>query len=119
MRWQAVLPVLVPRYRGLSADEQSRALQIIEDFLRSRPAVLRFRLNLFFVLIDLLSVLRTGRLFRFAHPSGQEKVLRSFYDSPIPLLRKGFWGVNTLAKMGVFGQTTVQVSIGYELKTAA
>ena len=41
-------------------------------------------------------------------------MLTLLFEAPVPLLRKGFWGLNTLVKLSVFGQPSVYPDIRYQ-----
>lgn len=112
----AVQRRLVPRSAAFSEAQQKESLRIVGDFLNSRPASVRFRLSAFFRIIDILSFLYGGRSFSGLRPEKQSRVLNALFDSSISVFRKGFWGVNTLARMGVYGQPSVYPDLSYRLK---
>jgi hypothetical protein len=63
-----------------------------------------------------VSIFTKGSKFRNLNEQAQEKVMNFFFDSPIGLFRKGFWGLNTLCKLGVYSQQSIYADIGYRLR---
>ncbi len=110
---EAVIGALVPRYQRFSDNQKKEAVKLIDRILASKPKSVISKIKLFLILIEMVSVVRGGRCFKNLSPEKQKKVLNFFFDSPLPLLRKGFWGINTLAKLGVYGQPSVYDEIGY------
>jgi hypothetical protein len=115
-RFVALQNAIVPRSRDFDADQSSRSDELVEGMLSDQPRMIRFKIALFLFVIDCVSILFGRRTFRKLDPHRQERVLRFFFDSPVALFRKGFWGVSALAKLGAYGQSSVYRDIGYELK---
>ena len=116
IRFDALQKVLVPRAVNFTPEEQLRSRKMIDDLLLEKPAAILFKIKLFLVLIDVISFFFGGKCFRYLNLQKQKQVLHWFFDSKIALLRKGFWGVNTLAKMGVYGQKEFYKDMGYVLR---
>jgi hypothetical protein len=114
--FQAVQGCLVPRAQEFTSQQQQESLKIINDFLHGQGHGVRFKLKLFFFFIDFLSCLWGLRPFRYLGAQKQKAVMTFLFDCPIPVLRKGFWGLNTLAKLGVYGQPSIYPDMGYKLK---
>ncbi len=114
--FEALQQCLVPMARHLTPDQKRESRQLINRMLRRQPAKQRLKLRLFFLLIEARSFLKAGRSFHQLSDEQQCQVLRTFFDSSVDLLRKGFGGVNTLAKMSVYGQESVHTSIHYQLR---
>lgn len=115
-KFKALVGALIPRSLHFGVAQWNMSFLILEDFLAEQPFFVRIKLALFLKLIDGLSFLKTGKIFFRLSSDKQAGLLCFFFDSSIPLLRKGFWGLNTLAKMAVFGQPSVYGKIGYEKK---
>lgn len=116
VRFEALQHALVPRSRGLSDAGRAESRRLVNDLIGNRAPADQRRLALFLWIIDLVSFLVGLRPFRRLPAARQRRVLAWFFDNPIPLLRKGFWGLNTMAKLGVYGQPAVHDEIGYELR---
>jgi hypothetical protein len=67
---------------------------------------------------ELRRTLRRGRRFPRLAPAGRVRCLLRFQDSPILLLRRGFWGLRTLAFMGYYGRAEAAAGIGYAASAA-
>ena len=115
-RFEALQRALVPRSARFSQQERDASSELVNQFLARQPEKTRRKLALFLVVIDVLSVLRGLRSFRGLPASGQERLLAWLFDSPVGLLRKGFWGLNTLARLGVYGQTAIYPEIAYRVR---
>lgn len=64
----------------------------------------------------MISIVCGGHTFKNLPENKKYQVLDFFFDSPIGLFRKGFWGLNALAKIGVYGQPSVYPKLDYKLK---
>lgn len=111
-KFEALQHCLVPRSRNFTESQKKESVQLVNHFLSHKPSV-HFKLSFFLFLIDLVSIFFGGRTFTNLSEVRQNKVMNFFFDSPIPLLRKGFWGLNALIKMSVYGQKSVYDDIGY------
>lgn len=108
-----LLPLLVPAAAGASGEERARAGAIIEHALSQRPAAVRRQVALYLGLLRWLPLLRHGATLPRLPAERQRQFLSSMESSPIPILRKGFWGVRTLAFMGHYGRPEVGASLHY------
>ena len=108
---------LVPRSKDFTPLQKQQSKDLINRLLDDQSESSKRKLALFFILIDLFSVLTNGKTFIKLKDDNKKALLQSFFDSPISLLRKGFWGINTLARMGVYGQTELHAEIGYTLRS--
>ena len=62
------------------------------------------------------ALLKLEEVRRGAAEVVQDALLSSLFGARVPLLRKGFWGLNALARLGVYGQTSLHAEIGYRLR---
>ncbi len=83
------------------------------DALASRPRPLLKQLALFLRVIDVVAVVRHARVFDRVGTSGRARMLHAFERSPLVLLRRGFWGLRTLALMGYYARPEAKREIGY------
>lgn len=111
-----IISTLVPRSRGFTPEEKRRSFEIVNEFLEDKPGAIHFKIKLFFILIDITTFFKFFKTFKRASLEQRNEVCQYLFDCNIPLLRKGFWGINTLAKLSVFSQTTVHTDIGYQIK---
>lgn len=107
---------LVPLSGRFDGAQHQTSLAIVERFINNKPKAIRFKFLIFLIYIDMLSLLLHARLFCNLPPTQQNNILLGLFHSRMPLLRKGFWGLCTLAKMSVYGQPSVYPWIGYHLK---
>ena len=115
----AVQRCAVPRSRTFTEDQVRASLAIVDTLLEDQPAALKRQLLAFVVLIEALAFLAGAGRFRELGRARQDQVLDWLFAAPVPLLRKGFWGLNTLVKASVFCQPSVHPSIRYHLKAAS
>jgi hypothetical protein len=104
---------VVPQAEGLDADAWGDIEAIVADALASRPRPLLNQLALFFRVIDGAAIVRRGRRFDRLSEASRTRVLRAFERSPVLLLRRGFWGLRTLALMGYYARPEAKREIGY------
>jgi len=120
----AVLPPIRSTFRALttsfvpeasSLDERgwAEAEAIVERFLATRPPAIQRQLRLLIRLLDLLPVLRYGRTFRALDAARRARFLEALQDAPLLLLRRGAWGVRTLAFMAYYARPAAAAAIGY------
>lgn len=112
--FRAMGAVLCPRAADLDDEGWAAAEAMVERMVGDRPPAVRRQLRLFVVLAGtVLPLVRYGRTFRGLDPERQRRWLRSLERSRILLLRRGLWGLRTLAFMGVYGLDEVRDEIGY------
>jgi len=104
---------VIPRAEDLAADAWDDIETIVADGLASRPPTLLKQLALFFRVIDIVAVLRHARRFDRLGASRRTRMLGAFERSPFVLLRRGFWGLRTLALMGYYARPAAKREIGY------
>lgn len=115
-RFEALQARLVPRSTRFSEAERERARALVEQLVGNQPPANRRRLALFLWLIDLFAFLVGLRPFRGLPREKQDRLLHWLFDNPVPLLRKGFWALNTMARLGVYGQPELYDEVGYHLR---
>ena len=112
--FRAVASVIAPPTASLDEDGWRRIEAIVEHVLAARPARMRRQLVAFIRLIDAHALVRHRRRFRSLDASERVRVLDRLQDSPILLLRRGFWGLRTLVYMGWYAQPETARLIGYQ-----
>ncbi|MGK5089810.1 hypothetical protein WDW86_19845 [Bdellovibrionota bacterium FG-2] len=88
MRFLSFQKFVIPRARRFTTAQQDESFRIVANFLQARPVSIRLKVIAFLVLTDFLTFCFFGQ---------RQKVVKYLFDSSVPLLRKGFWGVNILA----------------------
>lgn len=116
VRFEALQRRLVPRAARFTETEREASRTLVNNLVAKQAAKNRRKLGLFLAIIDVLSLFFGLRAFRNLPAGRQDAVLRFLFDAPVGLLRKGFWGVNTLAKLGVYGQPALYEEINYRVR---
>lgn len=116
--FRALTTTFVPEAAALDAPSWAEAEAIVEAFLAGRPASVRRQLGLLVRLLDLLPLLRYGRRFRALDPARRTRFLEAMQNAPLLVLRRGVWGVRTLAFMAYYARPAAAAGIGYRAAAA-
>jgi hypothetical protein len=81
--------------------------------LAKRPPAVRRQVALFIRILDTLPLFRWGRRFHALGAARRARFLDAMQYSPIPLLRRGVWGLRTLVFLGYYARPDVQTTLGY------
>ena len=111
--FRAITETVVPEAAILDAEGWSALEEIVEQALALRPAKIRRQLVVLIRAIEWLPLLRYGRRFSRLNPERRARVLTALQEAPLLLLRRGIWGLRTLALMGYYAQPQAAASIGY------
>lgn len=117
-RFRSLAVAIVPEAASLDEAGWRDALAIVEGALSSRPERVRRQLRLLIRLLHGLPVLRYGRTFDRLDPRRRTAFLEWVQDAPVLLLRRGFWGLRTLALMGYWARPAAAREIGYRATAA-
>lgn len=109
----AFTETVVPETTALEADGWASLDRIVSNAIAARPPRMRRQLALFMLAIEWLPLLRYGRPFSRLNPHRRQRFLESLQDSPLLLIRRGFWGLRTLILMGYYTQASTIAAIGY------
>jgi len=104
---------IVPATAQLDAAGEAKFLQIIEAAIASRPVMVQRQIGLFLSVLRWLPVLRLAGALDKLPPARQDEVLRWFQEAPVPLVRKGFWGLKVLIYMGYYSRPELLAMIRY------
>ena len=111
--FRALAEAFVPEAAALDARAWEEAEGIVGGFLASRPASVRRQAALLVRLLDLLPLVFHGRRFRSLDVARRTRLLERLQDAPVLLVRRGIWGLRTLAFMGFYGRAEAAGAIGY------
>lgn len=114
--FRSVVEAVVPEALELDDGGWARLEEIVEDALGSRPRPQRVQLRALLRAIRWLPVLRWGRTFPSLSLDARRRFLAFLQDAPVLLLRRGFWGVRTLAFLGFYGREEVHRELGYGVR---
>ena len=116
--FRALAATFVPEAAGLDEREWGKAEAIVGRFVAARPVAVRRQLALLIRLLDLLPLLRYGRRFRSLDAARRLRFLAALQNAPVLRLRRGIWGVRTLAFMGYYARSGAAAEIGYRADSA-
>ena len=111
--FRALAITFVPEARDLDERAWAEADAIVEAFLASKPEGIRRQVVLLIRLLNLLPLLRWGRPFTALDAGRRLRFLAALQDAPVLLLRRGIWGLRTIAFMGYYSRTEAAAAIGY------
>jgi hypothetical protein len=111
--FRAVVETAAPRAGGFGEAQWERAEALVEAALGQRPPAVRRQLILFLRAVGALAFVRHGRTFPRLSPKRRLRILEGLESSRLLPLRRGVWGVRTLAFLAVYGQEEVRTAIGY------
>ena len=110
---RAIAETVVPATTALEPDGWASLERIVANAVAARPARMQRQLALFVRTIEWLPLLRYGLPFSKLNPARRQRFLESLQNSPLLLIRRGFWGLRTLILMGYYTQGRAIAAIGY------
>jgi hypothetical protein len=116
--FRAVAVACVPTAAGLSEDAWARAEAVVDRTLAQRTPGVRRQVVLFARVLRVLARIRYARSLARLGPDRTRALLTSLERSPLLLLRRGTWGLRTLAFMGVYTQEETRTALGYRAGAA-
>ena len=111
--FRAIAVTMVPDAAALDETGWRAMDASIAEALAKRPPAMRRQLALFIRILDTLPLFRWGRRFHALGAARRARFLDALQYSPIPLLRRGVWGVRTLVFLGYYARADVQATLGY------
>jgi hypothetical protein len=111
--FRAITRAAVPASEAFDDARWSRAEEIVDGALADRPSGVRRQVVLFVRVVDTLARVRFGRGLGSLPVARVRTLMGSLERAPVPLLRRGLWGVRTLAFMGCYAQDGVREALGY------
>lgn len=111
--FRAIAATVVPEAAELDEAGWSRVEETIETALAARPAAVRRQLTILIRSLDLSPLPRYGRRFRGLDAARRIRILEAAQDSPLALVRRGFWGLRTLILLGYYARPEAGREIGY------
>jgi hypothetical protein len=111
--WRAVGGAVVPELVHADEGEWREIEATIAHVLSSRPARLRRQLDLLLWLIAVIGRIRFMGALRDVSADRRQRFLLALQRAPLPLLRRGVWGIRTLVLMGYYTRPHVTRALGY------
>jgi len=103
----------VPEAVNLSPAEWRDGEALAEGLLAERPAAVRRQVRMLVRALNLLAILRGGQRLARLNPTARSRLLESLQDSPFLVLRRGIWGLRTLAFLVYYGRPEGRAAVGY------
>lgn len=116
--FRAVARAVVPAATELDDQAWLRGEATVDASLAGRSAKVRRQVVLFLRLLELLALIRRGRTLTSLPSESVRRLLAGLERSRMPLLRRGTWGVRTLAFMAVYTQPAMRDALGYRATAA-
>ena len=117
-RFRAIMTAVVPEAAALSDDEWRAAAAIIGRAIAMRPRGVRRQLGVFVRALDVVALVRHGRGLRALSAAERTALLESLSRSRVLAIRRGVWGVRTLAFMGYYARPEAARAVGYRASAA-
>jgi hypothetical protein len=111
--FRAVVAAIIPESDTLDEGTWVEVEIIVERALATRPPAVCRQLALFVVLLRMAARLRHGRGLARLSVVERFTLLETLSKSRLLLLRRGVWGIRTLALMGYYARPAAAGSIGY------
>ncbi len=111
--FRALTQTFVPEAADLDERGWTDLEAIAERFLAARPAPVRRQVALLIRVLQLAPLARWGRPFTSLDAARRTRFLEALQDAPLLLLRRGVWGLRSVAFMGYYGRDDAARAIGY------
>jgi hypothetical protein len=115
---RTIVAAVVPAAARLDDQGWRQVEDIIEGSLSARPPRLRRQLALFLRFLAVVACLRWGRRLGALDPAHLRRLLAGLERSRLVLLRRGVWGLRTLAFMGYYGRSATVRELGYRAEAS-
>lgn len=116
--FRAAVEAFVPEAEGLPAAAWGRLEAAVEEGLRPRPESVLRQIRLFLRAVEWMALVRHGRRFSRLPPETRREFLHALERAPALLVRRGLWGIRTLAFMGYYALPEVREGLGYRAHRA-
>lgn len=116
--FHALTEAFIPEATSCTAAEWDEADQIVARMLADRPAAIQRQITLFIRILNFLSLVRYGRGLVRLDQTRRTRLLESVAGAPVLLLRRGVWGLRTLAMAGYYSRPETQQALGYRATAA-
>jgi len=113
--YRALASAIIFESDRIDADGWREAESIFFQALGERPKRVRRQVRLFLLLLYVTPVFVYARPFTRLPLEKRRRFLERVQDSPVKLVRLGFWGLRTFVYMGHYGRKEVAAQIGYRV----
>jgi Gluconate 2-dehydrogenase subunit 3 len=116
--FRAVVTTAVPEARNHTADAWAELEQIVDRALSERPPSVQRQVRAFLRLLNVIALATRARGFAQLDDAQRTRLLERLAGSRLLLVRRGVWGVRTLAFMGYYARADAAREIGYRASPA-
>lgn len=117
-RFRAVVATVVPEAALLDDAGWREVESIIARALSQRPAKVRRQIALFIAILDVVALVRYRHRLAVLDQRRRTRLLESCSRSKALVIRRGVWGLRTLALMGYYARQEAARAIGYGASAA-
>lgn len=111
--FRAVAQSVVPELQSAEPAQWEEVESEIERALSERPSAVRRQLASFLHLLDWWSRVRHGCRLTKLDSYKRTALLQALERHPLPVIRRGVWGLRTLVFLGYYTRADVAAFIGY------
>jgi len=111
--FRALCVAFVPESAELNESGWRELESEVERALADRPPGIQKQMLLLVRILDVLARARHGSALASLPPGSRRELLTRLQDSRWQLLRRGVWGLRTLAFLGYYSRPDTAASIGY------
>jgi len=111
--FRALCVAFVPESAELGEPGWRELESEVELALADRPPAIQRQMILLIRILDLLARARQGSPLAALPPASRRELLTHLQNSRWLLLRRGVWGLRTLAFLGYYSRPDIAESIGY------
>lgn len=115
---KALIKVVKPRKQGFDLPLEDYILNFVDEFVAYLPAHMKLLFPVGLYLLEFATIIfhKTIKPFTALPPEEQEKYIRGWTESKIPLRRDLIKGVKGLCAAGFYAHPDVQAHIGYDIE---
>lgn len=111
--FRAVVCTVVPEALALDETQWPALEQTIAVGLAHKPRRIARQLRVFLFVVELLPTARYGQRFSRLTPAQRNTFCSWLEKSGVRLIRKGFWGLRTIALLGYYARPGAAEEVGY------
>lgn len=116
--FRAVVTTAIPEARNLTADAWTELEGIVARALSERPPSVQRQVRVFLRLLNVIAFATRGRGLARLDDAHRLLLLERLASNRFLLVRRGVWGVRTLAFMGYYARADAARAIGYRATPA-
>jgi len=115
--FRAIVSAVVPEAEHLDTQQWAELERTVALGLAHKPANLVVLLRAFLLLVEYAPRLRYGSAFSSLPAPKRNAFCAALEKSRLQVIRKGFWGIRTIALMGYYARPAAAMEIGYRAHT--